>query len=512
MYKNWAIALAGGILMGLTVAPFELWGFAWIALIPLWWLSQRLSIKQAAIAGGIWGFAYHGMALFWITGIHPMTWLGVPWLASLAIAVAVWLFITVWGLILVSIWAGMMAWLTPKLPVVARIIVACALFCTLEMIWSWGALYWTALGYSQSPQNLIMLQISKLSGQQTVTAAIVAINGLLIEGWQNKRYWLAAGILSLTICGYGGLVMQSDLNSSNGQALKAGIIQGNIPNPIKLKTNGLDLAIAHYTEAYKKLANQKVDLILTPETAIPLLFPDTSFQRERLDQAISEQPIPTWLGGFGRSQTDYLNYTNSLFLVNGSTQVLAKYDKVRLVPIGEFIPFKSILGGVIKRLSPLRGEVEPGSDRQLVDSPWGRVIVGICYESAYPEHFRYQANQGGQIIFTASNNAHYAAPMPAQHHAQDVARAIESDRWAVRATNTGYSGIVDPNGRTIWLSGLNTYEFHAETVYLRQTKTLYVIWGDWLTSLLLIISIFLIGWQRYAKRLFGNMGISNLGN
>jgi apolipoprotein N-acyltransferase len=496
MYKNWAIALAGGILMGLTVAPFEFWGFAWIALMPLWWLTQRLSIKQAAIAGGIWGLAYHGRALFWITGIHPMTWLGVPWLASLAIAVGVWLFITLWGLVSVSIWAGLMAWLTPKLPIFARVIVACGLYCGLEMIWSWGALYWTALGYTQSPHNLIVLQISKLSGQQTVTAAIVAINGLLLEGWKDRRYWLGAGILALSICGYGGLVMQADSNPGN-QALKAGIIQGNIPNPIKLKANGLDLAIARYSEAYEKLAEAKVDLILTPETAIPLLFPDPLPQREKLDRVMAENPIPTWLGGFGRSRTDYLNYTNSLFLVNGNTEISAKYDKVRLVPIGEFIPFKSILGGVIKRLSPLRGEVEPGSDRQLVDSPWGRVIMGICYESAYPEHFRYQANQGGQIIFTASNNAHYAAPMPAQHHAQDVARAIESDRWAVRATNTGYSGIVDPNGRTIWISGLNTYEFHSETIYLRTNKTLYVLWGDWLTPLLLAIAILLIGWQLY---------------
>lgn len=176
-------------------------------------------------------------------------------------------------------------------------------------------------------------------------------------------------------------------------------------------------------------------------------------------------------------------------MLDGSGKTLAHYDKVRLVPIGEYIPFKAILGGLIKRLSPLKGEVVPGRSDQIVDTPWGRVIVGICYESAYPAHFRYQAAAGGQLIFTASNNAHYAETMPAQHHAQDVARAIETDRWAVRATNTGYSGIVDPNGRTIWLSGINTYETHAENVYLRQTETLYVKWGDWLTPLLGLLSV-----------------------
>ena len=89
--------------------------------------------------------------------------------------------------------------------------------------------------------------------------------------------------------------------------------------------------------------------------------------------------------------------------------------------------------------------------------------------------------------------------MSAQHHAQDVARAIESDRWAVRATNTGYSGFVDPNGRTIWLSNVNTYETDQETVYLRDTKTLYVMWGDWLTPLLCITSIVIYAKHRFAK-------------
>jgi apolipoprotein N-acyltransferase len=91
--------------------------------------------------------------------------------------------------------------------------------------------------------------------------------------------------------------------------------------------------------------------------------------------------------------------------------------------------------------------------------------------------------------------------MPAQHHAQDVMRAIETDRWTARATNTGYSAIVDPRGRTLWISGINTYAIHADTIYRRQTQTLYVKWGDWLTKVLLILGI--IGsirfWQIYHR-------------
>nr|MBA2750593.1 apolipoprotein N-acyltransferase [Tatlockia sp.] len=100
---------------------------------------------------------------------------------------------------------------------------------------------------------------------------------------------------------------------------------------------------------------------------------------------------------------------------------------------------------------------------------------------------------GGQFILSAANNAHYSPAMPAQHHAQDVMRAIESDRWAVRATNTGYSGIVDPHGKTEWISKLNTYQLHAATIYRRETKTLYVRSGDWLMLLLLTLSLIGLG-------------------
>ena len=71
--------------------------------------------------------------------------------------------------------------------------------------------------------------------------------------------------------------------------------------------------------------------------------------------------------------------------------------------------------------------------------------------------------------------------MFAQHHAQDVMRAIETDRWVARAANTGYSAFIDPHGRTLWRSRPNTYAIHATEIYRRQTQTLYVRWGDWLT-------------------------------
>ncbi len=526
--QNLLFAALGGVLMGLTPDPFSQWWLAWIALIPLWMLAQKLKVKSAIAMGAVWGFCYHGMALFWITSVHPMEWMGVPWWTSFWIATLVWILITGWGAVLSGLWAGGMSLLTHKLNVPSRIIIACAIFSGLEIVWSWGPLYWTALGYTQSPHDLLLLQISRLSGQQTMTSAIVVINGLLAETllhkpWRDRqplwnqqkqsivllnwakqwRYAIAAIVILLAMSGYGAWEMQSDrMISTNAQAIKAGIIQGNFPNALTVKPKGWEIAVNNYTKGYEKLALSGAEMIVTPETAISFLYPNYDARREPFDQVVEKYRVPVWLGGFGKTRNpnteDPNNYTNSLFLIDGSNKILGQYDKVRLVPVGEYIPFKPILGSLIKRLSPLRGEVEAGSSEQLVDTPWGRFIVGICYESAYPATFRFQTAAGGRLILSASNNAHFASYMSAQHHAQDVARAIESDRWAVRSTNTGYSGFVDPNGRTVWLSDVNTYETHLETVYLRDTKTLYVMWGDWLTPLFCITSIVIYAKHRFA--------------
>jgi apolipoprotein N-acyltransferase len=204
---------------------------------------------------------------------------------------------------------------------------------------------------------------------------------------------------------------------------------------------------------------------------------------------VREKGAVAWLGAFGEKKH---GYTNSLFTFTNKAEIFSRYDKAKLVPIGEYVPFEEILGGIISRLSPLDEHQIPGAPNQIFDTPFGRGIVGICYESAFSEPFRYQAAAGGQFILSPSNDAHYSAAMPAQHHAQDIMRAIETDRWAVRATNTGYSAFVNPHGKTLWISGHNTYETHAETIYRRQTQTLYVRWGDRLTPTLLILGA--LGW------------------
>ncbi len=524
MILRLGIALVSGILMGLTPAPLNAWFLAWFALAPLWVIvvkNQKLASTNRLLfilQPLLWGIGYHGLAISWITGIHPMTWMGVPWLASLAIAFFCWVFLTLWGASLVTIWAICLSWINHKFKISpwARVLIGTALWCGLEALWSNGALWWTSLSYTQSPHNLLILHLGQISGYSTVTSAIVAFNGFIAEAWLNRkstknkqfsaflrstlswRYLTTAIILLIGLHIVGFQLYNRPLTQSTTTALKVGIIQGNIPNEIKLYPDGWQRAIEGYTNGYKTLADQKVDAVLTPETALP--FTLSNLKQGSFYSAILEKGVVAWLGGFGEHGR---SITNSLFTITGTGNIFSEYDKSKLVPLGEYIPFEEFLGGLINRLSPLDAHLVAGSPSQIFDTPFGRAIVGICYESAFSEHFRRQSAAGGEFILTASNNAHYSKSMPAQHHAQDVMRAIETDRWAVRATNTGYSGIVNPHGKTLWLSGINTYEIHADTIYRRQTQTLYVRWGDWLTPVLLVcsaISLLFLEWKLTADK------------
>ena len=503
--KKITFALLGGIMMGLTPAPVGAWYLAWIAIIPLWILIRQAK-SIPVFTALFWGFGYHGLALFWITGIHPMTWMGVPWLSSLFIAIFCWLFITFWGAILVVIWGILLKKVSAiainKKPLIVNSLLigflGVALWCGLEKLWSYTPLWWTSLSYTQSPHNLLILQLGKISGTTTITAAIVAVNGLLAESIllvfprkkasfikdEGRGYKLLLNLLAIFLFiilhFWGYCLYNQKLLDGDNQSIKIGIIQGNIPNEIKLYPAGWRQAIEGYTTGYQNLAKKGVDVILTPETALPFYY-DEIKSNSSFYQALVEEKIVTWLGVFGKAKN---NFTNSLFTLTGEGKVVSRYDKINLVPLGEYIPFANIFGDIIDRLSPLDAHLIAGDKNQIFNTPFGKAIVGICYDSAFSEHFRRQTTAGGEFIITAANNAHYSSTMPAQHHAQDVMRAIETDRWAARATNTGYSAIVDPHGRTIWKSGINTYELHADTIYRRQTKTLYVRWGDWLTIIL----------------------------
>jgi apolipoprotein N-acyltransferase len=495
-----AMALGSGMLMGLTFAPFEAWYLAWIALAPLWYLMCHKSNSQRFIYAFCWGIGCYGLGLIWLFGIHPMTWMGVSYLASLGIATFCVTFVTLWGASLVVLWSIGMRFVNskPQLNPFIRVILGTAMWCGLEELYSLTDLWWTSLAMSQSPHNLAILHLGQLSGPTTVTGAIVFINGCIAEAYlafdrsqsskklQKALPYLNTAIVSIVTLHLIGLFLfDRPLVNSIESSLKLGVIQGNIGNEVRHYQSGYDLAMDRYTSGYRSLVEQGSAAVITPETALP--YTESQIKRTPFYQAILEQKVPVFLGGFGEAGK---KMTNSILTIDGDGKVISRYDKPKLVPLGEYVPFEQYIGKFIGTISPLELNLVAGKFDQIVNTPFGNLMFGICYDSAYPEVFRRQA-QTGELMITASNDAHYSSGMPPQHHALNLMRAIETDRWMINASNTGYSTVIDPHGRTQWISKLNEFTTHVHQVYRRSTQTVYVRFGNWLTPLLLAIGLIL---------------------
>ncbi|HEY9887402.1 MAG TPA: apolipoprotein N-acyltransferase [Candidatus Obscuribacterales bacterium] len=499
----WLLVFLGGVLMGLTPAPVNGWPLAWIALAPLWWAvmhpTATRSRWQRFGLGALWSGVYHGIVLSWITHLHPLMWMGMSWGASVAIALFAWVFITGLGTVTFGLWAVLLRAVSDRcrLGTAGRILAGTALWCGLETMLSWGPLAWPFLAFTQSPQNLWMLHWGQYAGPTAVTAAIVAVNGCWAEmslghsaaASRSTRRWQPAvgGLLLLVMLhGLGWGLYRQPLGDRPEAALKIGLIQGNIPTRVKLTPAGTRQALAAYVEGYRALVAQGAEAVLTPEGAVPEVWTGDRQSRSPLRQTVIATGVPLWLGTFRPVDPEMTGaLRQSLVNLDAQGQVTGQYNKVKLVPLGEYIPLEGLLGRFISRLSPVSSSLRPGSPDQVFETSLGRAIVGICYESAYSDLFRRQAAQGGEWMMTASNNDPYPPRMMMQHHAQDVMRAIESDRWAVRVTNTGISGVVTPHGDTLWLSEPNQYATYLTQIYRRQGQTLYTRWGNWLTYSLL---------------------------
>lgn len=500
-----ALLVLSGLLMDLALPPLSWWPLAWVALLPLWLALLTSSSGPWPIATGyglVWGLSYYGSSLMWITHLHPLMWMGVPWAGSIAIALFAWGFITFWGTVSLMVWCLVFRWIVRWRPqlIGARVLLGTALWCLMETLRNYTPLDWSHLSLTQSPNNLWILHLSWLSGPMAVTAIVVAVNGLLAEAWWQQQGpqrlpshrflgWVA---VALVLVGHslGASLYFRPAQDTAANAITLGLVQGNIPTREKLTLEGISQAVEAYTEGYLTLAAEGVDAVVTPEGALPLVWDSQAARLSPLIQAVQRVGVPLWLGTFAPvSGGQGAQFTQSLLEIRQDGLPHGRYNKIQLVPLGEYIPFESVLGLVINRLSPLDSYMVAGSPDQTFDTSVGVGIAGICYESVYSRLFWLQAHNGGEFIVTASNNDPYPHWMMMMHHALDVQRAVEIDRWAIRVTNTGLSGLVDSHGRTRWLLEPQTYGLQTGTLYRHRHPSLYGAWGDWLTPFLLAIGL-----------------------
>ena len=235
------------------------------------------------------------------------------------------------------------------------------------------------------------------------------------------------------------------------------------------------------------------DLIVWPESPTPFLTNDPVFRGALSDLA---RGADTWvlagsigIRGTAENSGRPSEIYNSGALVSPSGEWAARYDKVHLVPFGEYVPFPrlfSFASGLTKEV----GEFSRGQSRQPLDAGGSKLGVFICYESIFPHEVRQSAAAGAQVFVNISNDGWYGdSGAYAQHLKQARMRAVENARWLLRDTNTGVTASIDPYGRIVARLPRKTRATLVAPYALSEETTFYTRHGDWFAFLCAIISM-----------------------
>jgi apolipoprotein N-acyltransferase len=189
------------------------------------------------------------------------------------------------------------------------------------------------------------------------------------------------------------------------------------------------------------------------------------------------------------AQGSSTHYYNSGALVNPGGQWVSRYDKIHLVPFGEYVPFRQLFffaGGLTKEV----GDFSQGSSRAPLDAGDEKLGVFICYESIFPDEIRRLVDNGAQVFVNISNDGWYGdSGAYAQHLKQARMRAVENSRWLLRDTNTGVTASIDPYGRVVAASPRKVRTTLLAPYALSNVTTFYTRHGDWFAYLCAIISV-----------------------
>jgi apolipoprotein N-acyltransferase len=236
-----------------------------------------------------------------------------------------------------------------------------------------------------------------------------------------------------------------------------------------------------------------VDLIVWPESPAPFVTNDPLF-RDPVSQMARDAHSWVVTGAIGITPAAHSGKLasqafNSAALISPGGEWSARYDKIHLVPFGEYLPFPRLLafaGGLSKEV----GEFQTGASRVPLNAGAVRLGVFICYESVFPGEVREFAKQGAQVLVNLSNDGWYGdSGAYAQHLNQTRMRGIENDRWILSATDTGVTASIDPYGRIVARLPRKERGALIAPYALTSVTTFYTRHGDWFAWLCAIISV-----------------------
>ena len=379
---------------------------------------------------------------------------------------------------------------------------------------------WDQLGYSQV-DNALVNQLAPWTGVYGISFVLVAVNaliagGMVLEGRLDRVRAGAAGVLLLVV-GWAGVLMKPPAPATTATAV---LIQPNLDVGDDNPWPGPEWSrhIAEFTKLGEEqcksyiagipqtgAANGEIvcppnsphpDLVVWPESPAPFFESDPRFQQAMVWVARATQS-PLIVGGIG---TDYSNAEqawrdyNSALVVGADGARVGRYDKIHLVPFGEYIPFKNLLF-FARKLTGRVSEFTPGEERKVFRLNGHRYGVFICYESVFAEEVRQFSRLGAEVLVNISDDGWYGdTSAPWQHLNMARMRAIENRRWILRDTNNGVTAAIDPYGRVRQSIPRHQVDALPAEFGFRDDITFYTAHGDVFAWLCALLSLGMVGW------------------
>ena len=357
---------------------------------------------------------------------------------------------------------------------------------------------WELLGYSQTA-NFGLTRIATLVGVYGLSFEIVLVNSVFAAAFfapkERRKRILGAAFVAAILLQAGSLIAPHAVAADRTALLvqpNVPILEGAAWTRQYFEGTLRDLTAISLHPAGAK-ADQHFDLIVWPESPSPFYTNDPLF-RDAVSGLATQSGNwvvtgaiginPAMHGGGGSSQI-----FNSAGLVNPQGAWVGRYDKVHLVPFGEYLPFPKIFafaGGLTKEV----GEFQQGASHAPLDAGGERFGTFICYESVFPDEVRQKPLLGAQVLLNISNDGWYGdSGAWAQHLQQTQMRAIENDRWLLSDTNTGMTASIDPYGRIVATIPRKVRSTLEAPYALISGTTFYTRHGDWFCYLCAIISL-----------------------
>lgn len=442
-----------------------------------------LCIAAAVPPWGWWPLAFVGFALFdyVLAGANGKQRFRRGWMVT-----AWWLFPAmlwmydltapgyVFSVVVFGLYFGVASLVTPASGTARRIVFP-GVFALAELVrwyWPFGGvpLANVALGQVNSPLG----QTARLAGATLVISLVVAI-GQALNAARRREFVpvaITGGVVAVALAG-AALHPKATME----REIDVAVVQGGGPTQTRASSSQEPVVLARHIEA-TNLIEDPVDLILWPENVVnPGSILDFEAASERVSQVAIDQQA-TLLAGWFHSAPNGTNTVNYHTSVGPDGTVLDRYDKVQIVPFGEYVPLRSIvekLNDEIPNRDVIRGTAEP-----VLDTPLGPVGVAISWEGFFDHRSRHAVREGAQLLTNPTNGATYWLT---QIHTQQVAsnqlRAIENDRWVLMAGPTGMSAIISPDGTVVQRTGIGERAVLVDTVEMRSGRTLASKVGAW---------------------------------